>query len=127
MRIIDRWRRVRMITAPLKSRKKTVDIEFLGVAGSYGEPAGPGQDALETLLRDPSLLRNEQLGRFLRLLERNAVGPQEWSDLIAAVPPDYADLVAQLARQYSQRWLSLAQELNEGMPDTDPRDTDPAG
>jgi hypothetical protein len=47
------------------------------------------------------------------LLQHNAVGAQEWSGVIAAVPPHCATLVVQLARQYSQMWLDFAQELDE--------------
>jgi ParB-like chromosome segregation protein Spo0J len=99
---------------------------------SPGRPAGrrarrPGRTAqpapasvLEKLLRDPSLRHNEQGRRLLRLLQYNAAGAQEWSGVIAAVPPHCTALVVQLARQYSQMWLDFAQELDERAQVTDP-------
>ena len=98
-----------------------------GAGDGRDDPAGRGQAArpkgrrraqpapafvLEKLLRDPSLRHNEQGRRLLRLLQHNAGGAQEWSAVIAAVPPHCADLVVQLARQYSQMWLDFAQELD---------------
>jgi ParB-like chromosome segregation protein Spo0J len=75
---------------------------------------------LEKLLRDPSLRHNEQGRWLLRWLQHNAVGAQEWSGVIAAVPPHCADLIVQLARQYAQMWLDFAQELDEHAQATDP-------
>ncbi len=102
-----------------------------GAAGGSDDSARPGPAAarprarrpvrvaqpapafvLEKLLRDPSLRHNEQGRRLLRLLQHNAVGAQEWSGVIAAIPPHCADLVMQIARQYSQMWLDFAQELD---------------
>jgi hypothetical protein len=68
---------------------------------------------LEKLLRDPSLRHNEQGRKLLRWLQHNAIGAQERSGAIAAVPPHCSTLVAQLARHYAQMWLGLAQELDE--------------
>jgi ParB-like chromosome segregation protein Spo0J len=68
---------------------------------------------LEKLQRDPSLRYNEKGRRLLWWLRQNAVGAQEWSALIATVPPHRATVVAHLARQYSQMWLEVAQELDD--------------
>jgi len=77
--------------------------------------------ALEKLLRDPSLRHNEQGRWLLRLLRHNAVGPREWSEAVAAIPPHCAVTVMNLAHQYAQMWLSFAQELDERARVIDPR------
>jgi hypothetical protein len=99
-------------------------------ARGYGNAAGAGQaatpgvrslvrvmqptsaTALEKLMRDPSLRDKERGRRLLGLLHNNAVGAQEWSGIVAAVPPHCAALVVQLARQHAQMWLKFAQEIN---------------
>jgi hypothetical protein len=68
---------------------------------------------MEKLLRDPSLRHNEQGRRLFRMLQVHAVGTQERSGVIAAVPPHCAFIVVQIARQYAQMWLRVAQELDE--------------
>jgi ParB-like chromosome segregation protein Spo0J len=83
------------------------------------QPATPAF-VLEKLLRDPSLRHNERGRWLLRWLQHNAVGAEEWSGVIAAVPPHCAALVVQLARQYSQMWLDFAQKLDERAQVTDP-------
>jgi hypothetical protein len=94
---------------------------------SAGHGAAPGQPAsarwrppppppaflLEKLLRDPSLRHNEQGRRLLRWLQNNAIGAQDWSGVLAAVPSHCADLVVLLARQYAQMWRDFAEELDE--------------
>lgn len=75
--------------------------------------AGPPALVLEKLQRDPSLRHNEQGRRLLLLLQNNAVRAEEWSIIIAAVPPHCSVLVAQLADHYAHRWLELQQELRE--------------
>jgi ParB-like chromosome segregation protein Spo0J len=76
---------------------------------------------LEKLLRDPSL-RHKERGRWLlRLLQHNAVKEQDWSGIVAAVPPHSAALVVQLARQYAQMWQAFAQELDERVRVISPR------
>jgi transposase-like protein len=72
----------------------------------------PAAEVLEKLLRDPSLRHNEDGRQLLLLLRSNAMGLQEWADLIAVVPPEYANLVGQLAKEYEQAWLGFAKELN---------------
>jgi ParB-like chromosome segregation protein Spo0J len=68
---------------------------------------------LEKLLRDPSLRHNEDGRRLLRLLRLSAIGAQELSDLIAAMPPHCTALVRQLAQQYAQMWSEFARDLDE--------------
>jgi transposase-like protein len=68
---------------------------------------------LEKLLRDPSLRHKEQGRRLLFLLQNNARGSEEWSSLIAAVPPHCLPLVSQLAHQYAQMWRNFQHELAE--------------
>jgi DNA-binding CsgD family transcriptional regulator len=74
--------------------------------------ADPAQ-ALEKLLRDPSLRHNEEGRQLLRLLRQNSLRTQEWSELTAAVPPHCSALVVSLARQYAATWQGFAQELDE--------------
>jgi hypothetical protein len=68
---------------------------------------------LDKVLRDPSLRHTEDGRRLLRLLRHCAIGPQEWADLVAVVPPRSAVLMEQLAKHYAQMWLGLARELHE--------------
>jgi ParB/Sulfiredoxin domain len=75
---------------------------------------------LEKLLRDPSLLHNEKGRWLLRLLQRNAVGAQEWTGAVSAVPAHCATSVLQLARHYAQMWLNVAQQLDERVRVIDP-------
>jgi hypothetical protein len=83
-----------------------------------GQARGPDPaQALAELLRDPSLLRDDQGQRLLRLLQNGAVEEHELRELMDAVPPQSAAAVAMLARQYAQMWLNLAQELDEGASD----------
>jgi hypothetical protein len=77
--------------------------------------------ALQKLLRDPSLRHNEKGRWLLRLLQHNAVGSQEWSEVISAVPAHSAALVLQLARQYASMWLGVARELDERMRIIEPQ------
>jgi ParB-like chromosome segregation protein Spo0J len=83
------------------------------------EPAGGDSDGrapapvLAKLLRDPSLRHNDHGRRLLHLLQNNAVGAQEWSGIVDALPPHCAVLLVQLARQYARMWLGFARELDE--------------
>jgi ParB-like chromosome segregation protein Spo0J len=72
----------------------------------------PGH-VLEKLLRDPSLRHKEEGRQLLRLLQHNAIGTEEWSELTAAVPPHCGTLVVDLARQFAETWLEFAQQLDE--------------
>ncbi|TQF02730.1 transcriptional regulator [Kitasatospora acidiphila] len=68
---------------------------------------------LEKLVRDPSLRHKEEGRQLLRLLQQNAIGAREWSELTEVVPAYCSALVADLARQYAETWLELAQRLDE--------------
>ncbi|HEV2345294.1 MAG TPA: ParB/RepB/Spo0J family partition protein [Actinocrinis sp.] len=80
-------------------------------AGRVPEPVPAS--VLDKLLRDPALRHNEEGRRLLGLLRQSALGPQEWSSLIAVVPPHSASLVGRLAEHYAQMWMSFAQELKD--------------
>jgi ParB-like chromosome segregation protein Spo0J len=78
-------------------------------------------DALEKLLRDPSLRHNEHGRQLLRLLQLNAAGAQQWAQVTSALPPHCAALVIQLARHYARMWARFAAELDEPTQAADPR------
>jgi hypothetical protein len=73
---------------------------------------------LEKLLRDPSLRHKEEGRNLLRLLQQNAIGMQEWSELTSAVPTHCGALVVDLARKYAETWQQFAQELDERVRST---------
>ena len=68
---------------------------------------------LAKLRRDPSLRYSETGRRLLCLLQSNAAGAREWSDMADSVQPHSEPMVGQLARQYAQMWTELAQELDD--------------
>jgi ParB-like chromosome segregation protein Spo0J len=68
---------------------------------------------VEKLLRDPSLRHKEEGRQLLRLLQQNALGTREWSELTAVVPSHCRALVVDVARQCAQTWLEFAQELDQ--------------
>ena len=72
----------------------------------------PGS-VIDKLLRDPSLRHKEEGRHLLRLLQQNAIGTEEWSELTAAVPPHCGALIVNLARQYADTWREFAQDLDE--------------
>ncbi|MGH3158163.1 MAG: hypothetical protein ACRDNF_16515 [Streptosporangiaceae bacterium] len=58
----------------------------------------------------------------MRLLQvNNAVGAQDWSDMIAAVPPHCRAIVGQVAHHYARMWQEFAQELDRRAMVIDPR------
>ncbi|GCB43874.1 staQ protein [Streptomyces sp. NL15-2K] len=70
----------------------------------------PG-NALEKLLRDPSL-RQKEIGReLLRLLHHNAIVMKEWPELVAAVPQHCTRTTADLARQYAESWVKFEEQV----------------
>ncbi|MET7356591.1 transcriptional regulator [Streptomyces mirabilis] len=69
---------------------------------------------LEKLLRDPSLRHKQEGRQLLRLLQQNAIGTREWSEITAVVPSHCGALVADLARQCADTWMEFARELDEG-------------
>jgi hypothetical protein len=114
-----------------RGEEPALDRPHASACGSSARPApparpgGPGAGramgvvppspaiTLEKLLRDPSLRHNERGRRLLRLLQHNAAGVQEWTGVIAAVPPHCEPSVVQLALHYSQMWLDFAQKLDD--------------
>lgn len=74
---------------------------------------------LEKLLRDPSLRHKEDGRSLLRLLQQNAMGMQEWSELPSAVPPHCVGLVVDVARKCAETWLQFAQEVDERVRSTE--------
>ncbi|MEU6221984.1 transcriptional regulator [Streptomyces sp. NPDC047022] len=74
---------------------------------------------LAKLVRDPSLRQKEDGRQLLRLLQQNAIGTEEWSELTAVVPAHCGSLVVDLARQCAETWLEFAQELNTQASDAD--------
>jgi hypothetical protein len=86
-------------------------------AGSNGNSQGRPQmdpaSVLDKLMRDPSLRQKEQGRQLLRLLQRNAVEPQHWSEMTAAVPSHCGNLVVDLALQFAGTWMEFAQRLDE--------------
>ncbi|WP_063782351.1 hypothetical protein [Streptomyces vietnamensis] len=68
---------------------------------------------LEKLLRDPSLRHKEEGRQLLRLLQQNAMGANEWSELTEVVPTHCGALVVDLARQCAETWLEFAQQLDQ--------------
>lgn len=68
---------------------------------------------LAKLRRDPSLRYSQTGRRLLCLLQSNAAGPREWTDMADSVQPHSEPMVGQLARQYAQMWTELAQELDD--------------
>jgi ParB-like chromosome segregation protein Spo0J len=84
--------------------------------------AWPGPDtAVQKLLRDPSLRHSEHGRQLLRLLQvNNAVGAQDWSGMIGAVPPHCTAIIGEIARHYAQMWQGFAQELDQRAMILDP-------
>ena len=79
-------------------------------------------DVVEKLLRDPSLRHTDHGRQLLRLLHvNNAVGAQDWSGMIVAVPPHCTAIIGQIALHYAQMWQGFAQELDRRAMIIDPR------
>jgi ParB-like chromosome segregation protein Spo0J len=83
-------------------------IRFSPRAAAPPNPA----EAVEKLLRDPSLRNNERGKGVLRLLQVNAVGAEQLPDVAEAVPAHCVGIVVQLARQYAKMWQEFARELD---------------
>ncbi|CAM5422771.1 ParB/RepB/Spo0J family partition protein [Streptomyces avidinii] len=81
-----------------------------------GMPPVPSPPAavVERLLRDPSLRHKQEGRQLLRLLQQNAIGTREWSELTTVVPSHCGALVVDLARQVAETWMEFARELDEG-------------
>jgi hypothetical protein len=74
-------------------------------------PPNPA-DAVDRLLRDPSLRDNELGKGMLRLLHLNAIAAQQLPSAAAGLPAHCIDTVALLARQYAKMWQEFAHELD---------------
>ena len=74
----------------------------------------PPATVVEKLLRDPSLRHKQEGRQLLRLLQQNAIGTREWSELTSVVPSHCGSLVVDLARQCAETWMEFARELDEG-------------
>ena len=113
-----------------RGEEPTLTRPGLAPAGNGAAPRGPesakaapsAPDAVQKLLRDPSL-RHSEYGRWLlRLLQvNNAAGAQDWSGMIVAVPPHCTAIVGQVARHHAQMWQDFAQELERRAMIIDPR------
>ncbi|MEV7736594.1 transcriptional regulator [Streptomyces sp. NPDC088921] len=126
--VSDVRRRLEAGEAPVTERGKSSDA---GVASALPPPvvrpkgerrmrlvqADPSS-VLKKLLRDPSLRHKEEGRILLRLLQQNAVGMQQSSELTAVVPPHCGALVVTLARQYAETWLEFAQKIDEQLQST---------
>lgn len=78
---------------------------------------------LEELLRDPSLRHNEEGRQLLDLLQQNAMGPEQWSELTEVVPEGCGAMVVDLARRCAEIWLEVAQRLDERVRAADQAET----
>ena len=87
----------------------------------------PGGHAsvLENLMRDPSLRSTDRGRQLLRLMQFNAAGVREWSEMATAVPPHRVAAVCQLARHYAQFWSSAAHDLAQWARVVDPARSTP--
>ncbi|MFJ3927487.1 transcriptional regulator [Streptomyces sp. NPDC090022] len=78
-------------------------------------PSAPPQPAVvvEKLLQDPSLRHKQEGRQLLRMLQQNAIGTRDWSELVTVVPTHCGALVVDLARQCAETWMEFARELDE--------------
>jgi ParB-like chromosome segregation protein Spo0J len=121
--VSDVRRRLQVGEAPVIERGRSADSETatdepvrvtaLKSERKAGSVDGDPMSVLRKLLRDPSLRHNEEGRNLLRLLQQNAIGMRQRSELTAAVPPHCGDLVVFLARQYAETWMEFAQRLDE--------------
>jgi ParB-like chromosome segregation protein Spo0J len=72
----------------------------------------PAAAVVEKLLRDPSLRNNERGKGMLRLLQVNAVGAEQLSEVATTLPPHCVVIVLQLAHRYAEMWQDFANELD---------------
>lgn len=71
------------------------------------------RSTLETLKRDPTLRFNEVGRDLLRWLDRHAIQPEDWANLVDRIPPHCTVVIADLARNFAQAWQSFAQEIEQ--------------
>jgi hypothetical protein len=63
---------------------------------------------LPNLKKDPSLRFNEAGRTLLRLLDANAIDPDEWDRLIDSVPTHCAGMIADAAQECAVAWRNVA-------------------
>ena len=132
----DVRRRLELGQEPVTSQSGGIKSASLRAPGSAAEPAPRARQPavkgarvvqssveilLAKLLQDPSMRHKEQGRRLLRVLQANAIGTRELSDLVAALPPHCVATVAQIARQNAQMWGCLVRELEERAQVIDPK------
>jgi hypothetical protein len=66
---------------------------------------------LPNLRKDPSLRFNEAGRTLLRLLDANAIEPDEWGRLIDSVPTHCASMIADAAKEYANAWRRVATQV----------------
>ncbi|GAA1939723.1 ParB/RepB/Spo0J family partition protein [Kitasatospora viridis] len=84
-------------------------------AAPLARPVGQGIPValVRTLAADPSIKLTDRGRDLLRLLATQALGPGDWSDLLAAVPSHRAEAVITLADGLATAWRQFADELRE--------------
>ncbi|WOX07938.1 helix-turn-helix domain-containing protein [Streptomyces sp. N50] len=125
--VSDVRKRLEAGEAPVTEREKPGDTGVASAPPPVVRPKGERRmrlvqadpsSVLKKLLRDPSLRHKEEGRVLLRLLQQNAVGMQQSSELTAVVPPHCGALVVTLARQYAETWLEFAQKIDEQLQST---------
>lgn len=88
-----------------------------GSSGSKEEPAHSGRQdrpsSLQSLAKDPSLRFNEAGRALLRWLMIHAIDPEEFEQLVDAVPAHCTDAIIDLAQGYSSGWQLIAKKLRQ--------------
>ncbi|WP_230425012.1 ParB/RepB/Spo0J family partition protein [Prauserella cavernicola] len=69
--------------------------------------------ALHNLCRDPSIRFSETGRSLIRWLGVHSVRSDGLEDVVRAIPPHLTGLMAELARACAEKWISLAEELDE--------------
>lgn len=77
-----------------------------------GQKEADKESVLRRLSKDPALRYTESGRNLLRWLHQRAFGPQEWVDLMPAIPPHCSFTVAELARGCAREWLDFAKQLD---------------
>jgi hypothetical protein len=70
---------------------------------------------LNSLKRDPALRLTDDGRVILRWLDRHAVRPGDWQQLVASLPPHAMYLVSELARGVSREWQEFAESLQDNL------------
>ena len=129
--VLDVRNRLKRGESPVPERSSPAPISKRATGhGVPGTPPGEGPAAeralplalqgnppsvaavVEKLLRDPSLRNNERGKGILRLLQVNAVGAEQLSEVATTLPPHCVAIVLQLAHRYAKMWQDFAKELD---------------